>query len=872
MNIVKFIHRMNDLYGTETAPKRFDTTQWLRPGFRGAGLVDHGPGRLGFDKGGMAKVLNYLDNLEPGTELSMNDIMKVAGENKWNVNRANLYSVLNDPEKKQIAASGNEVFVHGEDKRNLIKKINQKIKLKQKLKISPNEAIFKQIDLMIADKKKYPTLKGIGEELGYKPTKPGQGGNLRLESSLMKEYQKSRGRNLILEMRFKEYKLTKDSPWVKKAIAIRKELGSTRATAQKLGVDRKTIRNIMETFSPNEFGSINEWKSDKWNYKKERAKTEKMLEKRLGGKNSKAFKQYMNLWDDIAEMNNEILSMTDDQIYNNPRMRAAMNIDVTGLKSGDALIYDKYEEFLPDGTKNPEYLNKKQFAAKVREMANTNQFYQAEHSIPISSKKISSVYQKNLQMAQGKIGSQLEAIKTYIRNNPKGEHIPAINEFLDEFDIQIRAGGKTYGWKNPKDTGGLNVYRSDTNTSDIVESAFNKNKQGKIINQNLASYQIPKQNLTAKTLADPIAFMEKAGFNFDKCKSRGGRVNFSLAGSTNMNTCILGVLEDERKKSISGDKASIKKYSKFGKLAKNAGWLFGFADIPIELAFALPHMLRGDKEAAKRATTFGLFGWGKEKLEEVQEANPEAYKYAKHVKDNNDYIDAWFSQQDAEKADKVLENVPATAQKDKRRRNADQWWKAKEKMDSISKGYQGYFTAEGERDVWGQAKGKIALKDYLREDVKKKADIGMPIRLEPFSDVPYSWAPFKGGDPITNVEQYIEQKGEPYWKAGLEHAAYEAGVPDLYDQYFLTGDVKDPRDAYSDLPLKYASQLGKMEAEETRRQLEEIKRKEREFLEGRKFNPQEMATGGLANLTRTVAPDSGPMSQGLRSLYIDDMD
>jgi len=29
------------------------------------------------------------------------------------------------------------------------------------------------------------------------------------------------------------------------------------------------------------------------------------------------------------------------------------------------------------------------------------------------------------------------------------------------------------------------------------------------------------------------------------------------------------------------------------------------------------------------------------------------------------------------------------------------------------------------------------------------------------------------------------------------------------------------------------------------------------------------ASGGL---TRTVAPDSGPMSQGLRSLYIDDRD
>jgi len=32
------------------------------------------------------------------------------------------------------------------------------------------------------------------------------------------------------------------------------------------------------------------------------------------------------------------------------------------------------------------------------------------------------------------------------------------------------------------------------------------------------------------------------------------------------------------------------------------------------------------------------------------------------------------------------------------------------------------------------------------------------------------------------------------------------------------------------------------------------------------------ASGGLANLTRTVAPDSGPMSQGLRSLYINDRD
>lgn len=39
-------------------------------------------------------------------------------------------------------------------------------------------------------------------------------------------------------------------------------------------------------------------------------------------------------------------------------------------------------------------------------------------------------------------------------------------------------------------------------------------------------------------------------------------------------------------------------------------------------------------------------------------------------------------------------------------------------------------------------------------------------------------APFKGGQPITNLKQYIAQKGQPYWKQ-LEHAAYELGRPEL---------------------------------------------------------------------------------------------
>ena len=305
-------------------------------------------------------------------------------------------------------------------------------------------------------------------------------------------------------------------------------------------------------------------------------------------------------------------------------------------------------------------------------------------------------------------------------------------------------------------------------------------------------------------------FLKQAGFNIDKCLSSGGRVK--LEGGGGVNTCIRGVLEEEQKKAMKGNKVSFEKFNKFGKLARTGAWILGPIDIPIELGFALPHMLSGDKEAAKRATTAGLFGWGKNKMDEIKAGSAEGYKYAKHMKDTNDWMDAWFSQQDAVKNLSYLADLPEHAQKEKKFIYSDQKLKAEEKMDSIFKDYKGY------DDPFAEAKGKSAFKDYLRKDVKEKTDVGMQIRLEPFSSTPYNWAPYKGGQPITNLKQYIAQKGEPYWKQ-LEHAAYEAGVPELFDQYFTTGDVRDVRDAYSDLPIKYASQLGKLEKEEMLRGL-----------------------------------------------------
>ena len=358
--------------------------------------------------------------------------------------------------------------------------------------------------------------------------------------------------------------------------------------------------------------------------------------------------------------------------------------------------------------------------------------------------------------------------------------------------------------------------------------------------------------VTDKHMQGIEKILKHAGFNIDKCLSSGGRVK--LQGGGGVNTCIRGVIEAEQAKALKKNPASLKKFSKFGKFARTAGWFLGAWDVPIELAFALPHMLQGDKEAAKRATTAGLLGWGEKKLDEVKADSPEAYKYAKHVKDNNDWVDAWFSEQDADQNLEVLKNVPEGSQVEKRAVYTNQKNKAIDTMAQIQEGYVGYVDEEGDFDSMAGAEGKTALQDYLREDVKKKSDSGLTI-----TDIPligdYNMAPYKGGDPITNVKQYIEQKNEPYWKSGLEHAAEEAGVADLYDTFMQGADNKDPRDLYSELPLEYASELAALEKQEM---LEGLRRKGlygtvgfKKMLEEQGMDYDELsnfATGGIASL------------------------
>ena len=525
--------------------------------------------------------------------------------------------------------------------------------------------------------------------------------------------------------------------------------------------------------------------------------------------------------------------------------------------------------------------------------------------------KGSGAYNQVVQLINGKINSKEKATfdsqaSTRYQNiikNIKDKNWDEVNRLVKDHDTAI----KEFYEKNPQAKGKVKLtqlnydpvkkrFASPTEIygKDVFPSKIQKDMD-KFYRKTGLSLDVGSTMTLEKVAKDPKTlhkFLKQAGFKIDKCLSSGGRVK--LKGGKGVNTCIREVIEEEQKKGLKGNKISLEKFGKFGKLAKTAGWLLGPIDIPIELGFALPHMLAGDKEAAKRATTLGLFGWGKDKIDEIKAGSPESYKYLKHLKDNQEYINTWFENQDLnedlvdlkKEQYNIIErpSIPRDRKELalKQRNDLENKIKATEdKMNFIAENYKGYYDEEGKFDVWGEAKGKSALQDYLIKDVIEKTDKGLDMKQYGGHGMNIAWglpwnfamkpgevAPFKGGQPITNLKQHIAQRGQPYWKQ-LEHATYEAGIPKLFDHYFATADVRDPRDAYSDLPIKYASQLGKMEAEETRRMLAEKKAKEEMDEAARKYGPYtRFAGGGIAGIRKpsAIPPESGPQSQGLAYL------
>ena len=228
------------------------------------------------------------------------------------------------------------------------------------------------------------------------------------------------------------------------------------------------------------------------------------------------------------------------------------------------------------------------------------------------------------------VNTHKKAVKDFYVNNPEAkgkvkltqlDYNPKTHKFATPTKIygkgvipsKIQKGMDKFYRKT-----GLSLDVGSAQTLEGTAKRIEKLKKGSFSNFKKGMYQIAKDNGIGKACGVK--------------KAEGGRIGFA-SGTQSFDDCMRGAIADETRIAKGmGAKARQAGQRLLG-VAKWAGKWIGLIDVPIEFAFALPALLRGDIEGAKRHTTFGLFGWGETQMEQMKETNPEAYKFLKHDND-----------------------------------------------------------------------------------------------------------------------------------------------------------------------------------------------------------------------------------------------
>ena len=312
---------------------------------------------------------------------------------------------------------------------------------------------------------------------------------------------------------------------------------------------------------------------------------------------------------------------------------------------------------------------------------------------------------------------------------------------------------------------------------------------------------------------------------------------------------------------------------KFGKLRALGSALFGVADPAIEFMFAAPFLVAGDIEGAKRQTIFGGYGFPDRDISKM--SNKEAQRFLKHEKATKDWMNNYFIAEEKKQELKGLKPNTGAFELATNQLN-----RANENMANIADDYGtfGYSFVGKDTPLQGKVNLQKQIRGEVAQDFEKKIEKAGSTEFFKDSDPEMLDLNLRqlGGDPkqvtpITNLESYMANKGEPM--AGNENfffnvkpyvlrRAIEYGQPNLFDDYAAGAGVEAPgrkslQDAYSEIPLEYASQLAALE----KKQLEEGLLKKR-IGEG-------FAGGGIAKLAGVSSgppPESGPNSQGLQGL------
>ena len=414
-------------------------------------------GRVNFSKGGSAKLTELLNLLPDGTEVTRDIVQKLIDDNNLDITVKNYFARPSKNLKTGISL----------DKR-----------------MSPIKVTDELLDKVDNYIKNTPlNLKAIGEDLGYKPTKKGQGGQLRSTSPLINAYEAKYGK--ISEDRFKPYKLDANSNYVKRVINLREKLGSTNAVANELGLDNKTIRNVLSQFRKDLMGDVNVPGPDTGAkaQKKRRILKEKEGTRQLSDSEKLFNKEQEKV---VKDLNNDF-KKNPSKVLNNSKLINLLNLK---LEKGNIISKNK---------------TKKQILESINRQGG---LLDIEHIDDIATGKKNVQYPVNRQITTYNVNSGfLRSVANYV-NGPDADpaKIANIEKTLKQYGLRVKTNKGIIGAEmiGAKDNVKRNLDAAGIKYDNVVKPPQSLTKKG----LKFAAKQIPLASFLIGTADAATAFKQ----------------------------------------------------------------------------------------------------------------------------------------------------------------------------------------------------------------------------------------------------------------------------------------------------------------------------------------------------------------------------
>ena len=292
------------------------------------------------------------------------------------------------------------------------------------------DEVLKKIDDLI--KNTNLDLKTIGKQIGF-GTKKSQ---LKIDSPVMKAYIEKYGKPEPL--RLKPANLAKDPEYVKFVIdKVKEKKGNKTAVSKELGIERKTINNILKQNAPELMKpeNIAGPETGPKAVKKRQLENIKIAEKKAGPKTTKQARQVIQ---GINDRNKFYANMSAEELAKDKNFLKRLRLKIN--PNSGAVDFTGYTEANPVRGK---VFSDIELAQHAIDKAKKGELIAPDHITPKRFRKQNVGYPINFQPATYMENSQFENAKKYLINNPT-DNVAPINSYLKANNKTIRFGKNKY--------------------------------------------------------------------------------------------------------------------------------------------------------------------------------------------------------------------------------------------------------------------------------------------------------------------------------------------------------------------------------------------------------------------------------------------